>query len=97
MPADKTRVAIAADIQQIQQDIREFQQRERHISTQLELAVRQLQTFTRVGQMPDPAVQAQVNNHSVALNRVRGTLAALWQKKGEAEQALKDLTPAGGH
>ncbi|KAJ6785294.1 hypothetical protein PWT90_01094 [Aphanocladium album] len=90
--SDHIRIAaLSAEIAQLQQEIEYWKLQEQSVAADLTRAIEVLRQYTQRGQLPDPMTQAAVNNHSVALNRVRSTIAQLWQKKGDKEREQADL------
>ncbi|KAJ3492700.1 hypothetical protein NLG97_g5204 [Lecanicillium saksenae] len=83
--------ALSAEIAQVQQEIEYWKLQEQSIAAELARSMAMMRQYTQRGQMPDPMVQAAVNNHAVALNRVRSTITQLWQRKASKEQEQADL------
>lgn len=83
---------LSAEISQMQHDIEYWRRHERDVAVLLDAAMGRLQQYTRYGQHPDPMVSAAVNNHSVALNQIRSTIAGLLSRKAAAEYEHMNLS-----
>ncbi|OAA66097.1 hypothetical protein ISF_03935 [Cordyceps fumosorosea ARSEF 2679] len=76
---------LTAQIAQMHQQMDYWRGQERRTAAMLEAAMADMAGYTRRGRLPDPVVSAAVNNHSIALNRIRANMESLQRRRTAAE------------